>query len=237
MKTDITVISDTHWRHEELRLPPGDLLIHCGDMFSLGDASRSIRQMDEWFGRQKFKLILCTGGNHDRELQSALSQSPQPFKNAHFLSDELVEFQGLRIYGAPWVPDLPTHAFFKSARALGKHWAKIPPTPDILVTHTPPKGILDASSRGRSYGCEGLARELARVAPSVHCFGHVHASAGSAKVGETLFINASSIESGTGRVKPPVTFSLSPRGSAQVPAHRERRKYIGWLRRPHLRSS
>ncbi|MFL9842417.1 metallophosphatase domain-containing protein [Sphingomonas sp. ST-64] len=205
------MISDTHGRHEALSLPPGDLLIHCGDMFNLGGDSGSIREMDEWFGRQKFKLILCTGGNHDRELQSALAQNPQPFANAHLLSDALIRFQGLSIYGAPWVPDLPGHAFFRSAAALVEHWSTIPASPDILITHTPPKDVLDRSSRGRSHGCGALARELTRVAPRVHCFGHVHASVGQSSIGETLFINASSIESGTGRLRRPATFSLSPR--------------------------
>lgn len=231
MKSRVTVISDTHWRHEGLQLPPGDLLIHCGDMLNLGGRSNSLKKIDEWFGRQQFQLILCTGGNHDQELQSALNQRSQPLDNARFLQDELVEFRGLKIYGAPWVPDLPGQAFFKTKPALTEVWSRIPTGPDILITHTPPKGMLDRSSKGRCHGCEALSQELKRVRPRVHCFGHVHASAGCSRVGDTLFINASSVNSGAGTMRQPVTFSLSPQGRPELIEFRKRRPLSAWLRR------
>lgn len=210
METRVTVISDTHCRHDEMNPPAGDLLIHCGDMFNLSSrAPRLISEMDEWFGRQKFERILCTGGNHDRILETDLTRRSQPFRNAHFLKDEVVEFRGLKIFGAPWVPDLKTHAFFQSRSSLASAWARVPADVDILVTHTPPKGILDTSSRGRSLGCPSLADELKRISPRVHCFGHVHAAAGSREVGKTLFINAASFDGGTGLMRTPMTFTLS----------------------------
>lgn len=210
METSITVISDTHCRHEELDLPAGDLLIHCGDMFNLfGKTADQLAQIDEWFGRQRFELVLYTGGNHDRELEAGLARRSQPLQNAYFLMDEVVTFRGLKVFGSPWVPDLARHAFFKKGPALADAWARVPAGIDILVTHTPPRGILDTSSRGQSLGCANLANELERISPRVHCFGHVHASAGHRTIRETLFINASSIESGTGIVRPPVRFTLS----------------------------
>jgi len=209
METRITVISDTHWRHEEIDLPAGDLLIHCGDMFNLsGRGTQQILALDEWFGRQKFERILCTGGNHDRQLELDLTQRSQPFRNAHFLKDEVVEFRGLKIFGAPWVPELKTHAFFQSRTGLAATWAQVPAGIDILITHTPPKGILDTSSRGMSLGCSSLAKELGRISPRVHCFGHVHAGAGRRQVGKTLFINAASFNGGTGTMREPTTFTL-----------------------------
>jgi Icc-related predicted phosphoesterase len=210
METTVTIISDTHLRHREIDLPGGDLLIHCGDMFDLfNETGSEVPEIDEWFGRQKYGRILCTGGNHDRKLESILARRPQPFRNAHFLKHEAVEIRGLKIFGTPWVPDLPTHAFHKRQSALAELWARIPSDLDILVTHTPPKGILDESSRGRSLGCPALAHEMQRLSPRLHCFGHIHASAGQQRMGETLFINASSIESGTGRIRRPVTLTLS----------------------------
>lgn len=218
VETRVSVISDTHDRHGEIDLPAGDLLIHCGDMFNLSDrAAQQVGAMDEWFGRQKFERILCTGGNHDRQLEAALKQHPQPFRNAYFLSDEMVEYRGLKIFGAPWVPELKSHAFFRERSALAAAWARIPADIDILVTHTPPRGILDTSSRGRSLGCPSLASELPRIAPRVHCFGHVHAGAGRREVGGTLFINAASYDGGTGGMRPVVTFTLSSRVEAGTP--------------------
>ncbi|PZN92309.1 MAG: hypothetical protein DCF31_16730 [Alphaproteobacteria bacterium] len=209
MDTRVTVISDTHWRHDELDLPAGDLLIHCGDMFDLFSRSPlRLSRMDAWFRRQPFETILYTGGNHDRELEAAAAHRAQPLKHARFLRGETVEVRGLKIFGAPWVPDLARHAFFQDRPSLARSWAQIPPRLDILVTHTPPQGILDRSRGGQSHGCAALAAELPRIAPRVHCFGHVHASAGQHRIGDTLFINASSIESGTGSIRPPMTFTL-----------------------------
>lgn len=32
----VVIVSDTHGKHEELNLPKGDILIHCGDFTSYG---------------------------------------------------------------------------------------------------------------------------------------------------------------------------------------------------------
>jgi len=49
------------------------------------------------------------------------------------------------------------------------------PTPiDILVTHGPPYGRLDKTSRGDLAGCPHLLRALTRARPLIHCFGHIH---------------------------------------------------------------
>jgi Icc-related predicted phosphoesterase len=211
MDINVTVISDTHCRHGELKLPAGDLLIHCGDLFEFGfENDRQIAEMDEWFGRQRFERILCTGGNHDIDVETALAERTQPFRNAWFLHDETVEFRGLKIHGAPWVNDLPGHAFYKDHDDLKEAWARVPEGLDILITHTPPAGILDTSSRGRSYGCRALAEAMPRIAPRVHVFGHVHASRGHRTIGSTQFINASSLHTGSGVIRPPITFTLSP---------------------------
>jgi predicted phosphodiesterase len=209
--TRVTVISDTHLRHEKLRLPKGDLLIHCGDMFDLsGRDASELAKLDDWFGKQPFDKIVCTGGNHDRILEHARDRARQPFRNVHYLEDEALEYRGLRLYGAPWLPGLPGHAFHKDRAGLAMAWSRIPAGIDILITHSPPEGILDRSSRGRSFGCPELARELRRISPRVHCFGHVHASAGQTRLGDTLFINASSAASGSAKLHRPISFTLAP---------------------------
>ncbi len=212
METRVTVISDTHCRHSEIKMPAGDLLIHCGDMFDLFSRTpQRVSAIDSWFGKQSFEKIIVTGGNHDRQIEAELAHRSQPLANAHFLNEGLIEFRGLKIFAAAWVPYLSKHAFYKDQSALAKVWAGVPSDIDILVTHTPPQGILDKSRAGQSLGCPSLADEMQRISPRVHCFGHVHASAGHQRIGDTLFINASSIESGTGRIRQPISFTLSSR--------------------------
>jgi len=208
----VTVISDTHMQHERLRLPEGDLLIHCGDMFDLYSKNAAdLRSVDDWFARQPFDKIVCTGGNHDHLLEHTRGYLAKPFRHAHYLEDEALQYRGLTIYGAPWLPGLPTHAFHKNRWDLADAWARIPSGVDILATHTPPKNVLDLSSRGMSFGCPDLAHQLQRTSPRVHCFGHVHASAGKTKIGETLFINAASLASGGAAMRTPISFSLWPK--------------------------
>jgi len=209
----VTVISDTHLRHRELNLLGGDLLIHCGDMFNLGTVDQSVlAELDAWFGVQEYDQVLCVGGNHDHALEAALQYNPQPFRNAHHLQDATYGYKGLNLYGTPWVPNLPSHAFSLDDAGLARAWSKIPDATDILITHTPPFGTLDKSSLGHSHGCPDLSKELQRIMPKVHCFGHVHAGAGSIRIRDTKFINASSIESGTGRVLPPISFEIAAGG-------------------------
>jgi predicted phosphodiesterase len=82
----LTVISDTHGQHEKLGRLAGEVLIHCGDMFNMfGQNHEDFDCMDEWFAEQDFDLILCTGGNHDFELQKRSLYVDNPFKNAIYL--------------------------------------------------------------------------------------------------------------------------------------------------------
>jgi hypothetical protein len=72
----------------------------------------------------------------------------------------MVEYLGVKFYGAPWVPELRGQAFYKDDVDLGLAWAQIPTDLDVLNTHTPPSGVLDVSSRGLKLGCEHLSAEL-----------------------------------------------------------------------------
>ena len=208
----ITIISDTHNLHRQFAPLEGDVLIHCGDMFYLYDEDpAALNELDSWFSEQKFDLILCTGGNHDHLLEEHIKRSGNPFKNAVFLQDQSYQHKGINFYGAPWVPELRSHAFFQDNKGLRNKWAMIPIETDVLITHTPPFKILDQSSRGSLLGCEYLSQELIRVAPTLHCFGHVHASPGVLKKGRTTYVNASSVNSQIELVREPVVFEIPDR--------------------------
>jgi hypothetical protein len=92
-----------------------------------------------------------------------------------------------KIYASPHTPIHGTSAFqypsdedrFNSsgtplcAKNVGTEVSTIPNEVDIVMTHGPPKYILDMKD-GRSAGCEHLRRAIARVQPRLHCFGHIH---------------------------------------------------------------
>ncbi|RYD37467.1 MAG: metallophosphoesterase [Verrucomicrobiaceae bacterium] len=186
--TTICIIADTHRRHRELVIPPCDLLIHCGDMCRFQqDDMGTLEDIDCWFEEVPAKRVVCIGGNHDFGLQSRVFR----FAHAEYLCDSLIEVEGLKIYGAPWIPDLSRFAFYLPEKALAEKWSRIPAGIDILITHTPPQGILDVPSSGDGHlGCPHLRRELERIQPRLHVFGHIHASHGSRVERGIQFYNA-----------------------------------------------
>jgi len=61
---------------------------------------------------------------------------------------------------------------------------------DILVTHHPPKGILDEPRPGYHIGLEDLKKLVGLVNPKLHLFGHVHEEQGHVVKGGTVYVNS-----------------------------------------------
>jgi hypothetical protein len=163
-------------------------LIHCGDFCSFRDGDlQTLRDVDDWFSGLSARNVVCVGGNHDHLLQRREFE----FTRAQFLEDRLIEVMGLRIYGSPWCPDLSGFAYYARESELIEHWRRIPSGIDILITHTPPRGILDVPSSGDIHlGCPHLRNELKRIQPRLHVFGHIHASHGRHEESGTQYVNA-----------------------------------------------
>jgi len=204
----IVIISDTHGRHQELGTLEGDILIHCGDVcFGYAAPEHELDAIDQWFAQQRFSQILCIGGNHDRPLQKRANSGQTVFQNAIYLEDNTFEYSGVKFYASPWVPDLHGWAFYQDDEILKKKWEQIPLVTDVLITHTPPKYILDSPRNEQLHlGCLHLRKRVKIVQPKIHCFGHNHASYGQKELNGTLFINASIVS--RGNINQPVTIEF-----------------------------
>jgi Icc-related predicted phosphoesterase len=202
----IVIVSDTHGRHEEYGVLEGDVLIHCGD--GSDSAAQSVEALDEWFGRQRVDHVLAVGGNHDFEILRRVRAGAQVFRHARFLLDETVEIGELHFHGSPWLPQLFGWAFFAKDEVLAARWGEIPANTDVLITHTPPKGILDLDRGGFSYGCALLRERLTQIAPRLHCFGHIHASGGVLEGSPTTSVNASAVSHTQPELRAPAVFDL-----------------------------
>lgn len=109
-------------------------------------------------------------------------------RGVHFLIDRAVVVDGIKIYGSPWCVGnyniMGTWGFWTDNPK--EHWVDIPPDTDILVTHTPPSGILDDG-----LGCKALLNRVKVVKPYLHVFGHIHSKGGEQFfTDKTHFINA-----------------------------------------------
>ncbi|KAK4570171.1 hypothetical protein LTR86_002251 [Recurvomyces mirabilis] len=181
----IVCMSDTHTL-QAAHVPDGDLLIHAGDMGNEGTPAELQAQID-WIDQLPHKYKVVIAGNHDTYLdprsRKTLSQQDQQdtinWRSLRYLqhSSVTLHFGGgrrqLRLYGAPQIPACGGSNFaFQYPRGHDAWSETIPDDTDVLITHTPAKYHLDLPA---ALGCEHLLREVRRVRPALHIFGHVHA--------------------------------------------------------------
>lgn len=86
----------------------------------------------------------------------------------------------LTIYASPYTPSLGSWADwgFQYPAHQG-HDFSIGHDVDIVMTHGPPRGVLDHTQRGQRAGSTDLFEAVARARPRLHCFGHIHAGWGA----------------------------------------------------------
>lgn len=184
----LVCLSDTHNQLARVSIPDGDVFIHCGDAVNFWSSRRDLRRFNRLVGNLPHPHKLFVSGNHCVCLdENRPDLSQEMLSNMLYVQDQLVEIEGVRFYGSPWRPRrgcfYPSEAFGFDHRRIGEEkWSRIPSGVDVLLTHSPPFGVLDYSARhGARLGCLQLLREeLRRVRPRLHLFGHVHDSAGIA---------------------------------------------------------
>jgi Icc-related predicted phosphoesterase len=188
-------LSDTHLQ-EEFDVPEGDVLIHCGDLTFRGTASE-VDSVAMWLSRFPHRHKVVIAGNHDWLFQTTRKKAEAHLRAAHatYLQDSSTVINGIRIYGSPWQPWFFDWAFNFPQGARGRNraekvWAKIPEDTDVLITHGPPRGILDPDLHGLPVGCPALLDRVKIVRPIVHAFGHLHSGNGVLEQDGTIFVNA-----------------------------------------------
>eukprot|EP00658_Telonema_sp_P-2_P077984 TRINITY_DN7200_c0_g1_i11.p1 TRINITY_DN7200_c0_g1~~TRINITY_DN7200_c0_g1_i11.p1 ORF type:complete len:264 (-),score=57.87 TRINITY_DN7200_c0_g1_i11:174-965(-) len=207
-------ISDTH-NVAYPDTPPGDILVHTGD-FTNGGTRDEVEEFVAWFGAlpHRHKIVIC--GNHEkgfdqRSLEENAAMLNRSGAGIHYLQDSGVELEGIRFFGSSY--SNCGHAFFfpDNHGGLGLWEGVIPSTGvDVLLTHSPPRGIMDLAWEGRGAGCRGPCKlcgksherydhwgsagllQFVNQSPEVrvHCFGHVHDQVGQLEGEHTVFSNA-----------------------------------------------
>lgn len=197
----LCIISDTHTKHWELQDKlssiEADVLIHCGDITGNGGID-AIEEFMEWFGKlDQFKHKIFIAGNHDWlfERNGIRARNTVPH-NVIYLEDEEVIIDGVKFYGTPVQLPFCNWAFNRPEKKLIQHWAAIPDDTDVLITHSPPRTIMDWSVYDEvPTGSPSLYFEVTnRIKPIVHCFGHIHSGHGIKVIEGTTYINASNLD-------------------------------------------
>jgi Icc-related predicted phosphoesterase len=185
----IVCLSDTHELHREVDVPNGDILLHAGDFTMFSRSARAILDFNEWLGLLPHSHKIIIPGNHEFFLEADPSRR-RLIKNATVLIDEAISVSGVKIWGTPTTP-LYGGAFGRSSPSdRARIYARMPPDVDIVISHGPPLGILDATPGTRLSGCAELLHVIKQLKPKLHVFGHIHGSHGVASDEHTTFVNA-----------------------------------------------
>ena len=184
MSLKIWHISDTHTYHDLLTVPKDcDMVIHSGDgadVVEWWNNEPEMRKFITWFDMLPMKHKIYVPGNHDTSIEKGLV-TKHNFKDLgiHFLENDFVTIEGLNIWGSPFTPTFGSGwAFNRERSKIYKIWKHIPDNTDILVTHGPPKGILDKTFNRENVfemvGDSALMKRVMKLNLKAHLFGHVH---------------------------------------------------------------
>jgi Icc-related predicted phosphoesterase len=203
----ITLISDTHGHHRLVQIDTTDVLIHAGDISGITKKAGVI-DFFMWFSTRPAKHKILIAGNHDASMKRNKIAIP---KEIIYLQDSAINLEGLNFWGSPFT------RMFKSISPIINAekeelarltWTKIPLFTDILITHTPPHGILDLGDDSIHKGCSLLLEKVLTIKPVIHVFGHIHEANGILKNDRTTFINASIVNIQEEPVNKPVIIEI-----------------------------
>ena len=217
----ITFISDTHGKHKQITedLPGGDLLIHAGDISSMGH-KHEIQQFCKWFNSiENYTVKTFIAGNHDFGFQREPKMAKEvvnSYKEIVYLQDSFLGYgvdleNYVKIYGSPWQPEFHNWAFNlpKNGLELAQKWNDIPDDTDILVTHGPAFGYLDKiMGQYDNLGCELLTKRIKTIKPKIHVCGHIHSGRNIVFDDGTLYINASVLDEQYQYTQKPITIDF-----------------------------
>ena len=190
----IVATSDTHFPFDDRLIPDGDVFLHGGDLMSSGYER-------EWYSRVEslknlpHKTKIYVPGNHDFHVQNYTGPANQDLRAAgvhllgthsHYFTHELEN--GMVVLGLPFVTGLESWAFNRSEDDL-ERLVDCLPDADIVLSHSPPSGILDKTNGGYHVGVLAWYKYLMTRSPKIWICGHIHESYGHRNVRGTDFYN------------------------------------------------
>ena len=137
------------------------------------------------------KPTLCVAGN--AESHEELARACRSWPTARVLHGSQTTLDDVTFYGiGGGIPITPFGAWsWDFSEDEAKKLVQDLQPGGVLISHSPPKGVLDISSDGRSLGSETVREVIGVKKPRLVVCGHIHGSAGqTARLGPTNVINA-----------------------------------------------
>ena len=174
----------THTYHNMLTIPKSiDIVLFSGDCSNPPESYRNepeVREFIKWYSKLNIKYKIFVAGNHDTSIERGLVRKEDFLKEGIiYLKNDFEIIEGLKIWGSPFTPTFGNGwSFNKDRSKIGMIWDTIPEDTDIIVTHGPPKGILDISENRKGNlefcGDTALRKRILKINPKLVCFGHIH---------------------------------------------------------------
>lgn len=163
-----------------------DVVVGAGDF---GSFRTGIKKTIEWLQEINKPAVLVPGNS---ESYDELVRACKVWTSAVVLHGNGLELLGAPFFGIgggiPVTPFGPWSYDFTEEQAADL--LKDCPQYAILVSHSPPKGILDVSS-GKHLGSTAILKTIEEKSPRLVVCGHIHESAGAKKTyGDSVVINA-----------------------------------------------
>jgi Icc-related predicted phosphoesterase len=203
----ILCLSDIHDQFGDYKpseLPDADIVLLAGDITdlgvrgemrssrkcatgigSMGEAAAWLRQMGE-----RYPGVFWIPGNHDIGVNS---RTFEDIPNILCVLDKTVRVGPFSLTGVSLTPCFAQPSlklawdYMTDDPGIDRAAFDLPPV-DIILSHGPPKGVLDGPS---GWGSPGLLRYVREHQPRLVVCGHIHEDGGEqAKMDETQIINA-----------------------------------------------
>ena len=200
----VVACSDMHGQLP--KVPECDLLIIAGDSCPVWNHRISFQEewlkteFSDWLRSIPAKHIVGIAGNHDMVMDKQyLEEHRLEFKDVArelpwtYLFDEMVEIEGLKIYGTPYQKMFNEWPFMKYEHELEILWADMPKC-DIVVVHGPPFGAGDIVKFRGYQGSPTLANKLEELEIPWCICGHIHENYGIHRLGKTKVVNAAILD-------------------------------------------
>lgn len=167
--------------------PTFDVVVGAGDFATmrrgLDEVIEILKAID------KPTVVVPGNGESDDELRQACAS----WQHAHVLHGSGVTLNGVDFFGlGAAVPETPFGSWsFDLSEEQASNLLRDCPERGVLVTHSPPKGLVDVASSGKSLGSTAVRHTVETRHPGLVVCGHIHDSWGQeARLGDTLVVNA-----------------------------------------------
>jgi len=152
-----------------------DIVVGAGD-FCIG--RRGLNKIISALGLIKKPSVLVPGNS---ESDDELKRACRAWHGSHVLHGRQVRIAGTVFFGIGGIPITPFGSWsYDFSETEARDLLHDCPSGCVLISHSPPKGVVNQSSDGRSPGSQAVRETIESKQPTLAVCGHIHGSAGVA---------------------------------------------------------